>query len=71
MSDVLVTDAAGGIGSAVARSLGSKGHRVIALHRDAAALERLSQAGVRTVAADLRFPDRLRTAISGIDHLVS
>jgi NADP-dependent 3-hydroxy acid dehydrogenase YdfG len=69
MSDVLVTGAAGGIGSAVASTLASSGYRVTALHRDAVGVEHLSQPGVRTIAADLTFPDGLRAAISGIDHL--
>jgi uncharacterized protein YbjT (DUF2867 family) len=35
MSDVLVTGASGGIGSAVVSTLAASGHRVIAMHRDA------------------------------------
>jgi NADP-dependent 3-hydroxy acid dehydrogenase YdfG len=69
MSNVLVTGASGGIGSAVAALLASTGHHVIALGRDSDRLERLRGDCASVVTADLAHLDDLRAAARDIDHL--
>jgi NAD(P)-dependent dehydrogenase (short-subunit alcohol dehydrogenase family) len=62
MSNVLVTGASGGIGSAVADLLASSGHHVIGVGRDSGRLERLRGDGAGVVTADLAHVDDLRGA---------
>jgi NADP-dependent 3-hydroxy acid dehydrogenase YdfG len=67
MARVMVTGAAGGIGSAVANVLISGGHEVIALGRDPATLASLR--GATAVVADLGQPESLRDAVTVPDRL--
>lgn len=64
MRSVVVTGAAGGIGSATCRALMASGWEVVALDRDATGLQTLSSAlaGVRTVQGDVREEDTMRRA---------
>src|SRR6266487_5373781 len=66
MGDVLVTGAAGGIGSALVPALVSAGHRVIAVGRDVEGLQSLA---ARTIVADLARVDELAEAIGELDAL--
>jgi NADP-dependent 3-hydroxy acid dehydrogenase YdfG len=67
MARVMVTGAAGGIGSAVANLLISRGHEVIALGRGQARLTALR--GATAVVADLGQPQSLRNAVTVPDRL--
>jgi short-subunit dehydrogenase len=69
MGHVMVTGASGGIGLAVVDALVSSGQHVIALHREASKADDLATSGVRVITADLAHVDKLRDAVSGIDHL--
>lgn len=72
MRTVLVTGATGGIGAAIVGELHRRGHKVIALGRDAAALEDLAvrfPGVVRWVAADLRRPEGLAGLVGDVEHL--
>ncbi len=63
---VVVTGAAGGIGSGVAETLDARGHDVIALDHDAERLTDLSDA-IETKALDLRDGDAVRESLAGCD----
>ncbi len=54
---VLVTGAAGGLGSRIARRLGDAGARLTLVGRDLAALDALGVDGATTVSVDLTTPD--------------
>ncbi|NYE50621.1 NADP-dependent 3-hydroxy acid dehydrogenase YdfG [Spinactinospora alkalitolerans] len=68
---VVVTGAAGGIGSAVVGALAGRGRRVLAMGRDSERLAAIAEAhpGVRPVPADLRRPESLADAVTGIAGL--
>jgi len=61
---VLVTGASGFVGSAVARKLVEKGHRVRALLRPTSVVSRLND--VDRVTGDLRDPESLKPAVAGV-----
>jgi NAD(P)-dependent dehydrogenase (short-subunit alcohol dehydrogenase family) len=68
----LVTGANGGIGAAIVGELHERRHQVIAMGRDAVALEGLAgrlPGIVRWVAADLRRPEALEGLVGDIDQL--
>ncbi|WP_214324240.1 SDR family NAD(P)-dependent oxidoreductase [Nonomuraea sediminis] len=65
MGDLLVTGAAGGIGSAVVSALEAAGHRVTALGRS---LERLP-GSARRIEADLSRPETLAAALGALGEL--
>jgi short-subunit dehydrogenase len=72
MRTVLVTGASGGIGTAIVGELHRRGHRVIAMGRDTAALEGLSVRfpdTVRWIAADLRRPEALSGLVGDVERL--
>jgi NADP-dependent 3-hydroxy acid dehydrogenase YdfG len=72
MGTVLVTGATGGIGAAIVGELHERGHQVIAMGRDAAALEDLAgrfPGSVRWIAADLRRPEALAGLVGDVDRL--
>ena len=62
---VLVTGAAGGIGSAITKALVDAGHGVAAVDRDAAALDRLPKSGrIQPIVADLASEAACREAVA-------
>ena len=63
---VVVTGAAGGIGSGVVESLAVAGHAVVGVDRDADGLAALPE-GVETLGVDLRDGDAVHESLSGID----
>jgi NADP-dependent 3-hydroxy acid dehydrogenase YdfG len=63
MATVMVTGAAGGIGSAIASTLLSNGYHVTAVGRDLNGLGRLRALGAQTVIADLAQPIALRNTV--------
>ena len=67
----LVTGATGGIGSAVARMLAGRGHRVLAAARPSASLDELCAAvpGVVPAPLDLRQPQDLPPSVRELDRL--
>ncbi len=67
---ILVTGAAGFVGSAVVADLIAAGHRVIGLVRSAGAAGILAALGADVYAADLRERENLRTAIGQVDAVV-
>jgi NADP-dependent 3-hydroxy acid dehydrogenase YdfG len=72
MRSVLVTGASGGIGAAIVGELHERGHQIIAMGRDTAALEGLAvrfPGIVRWIAADLRRPEVLAGLVGDVEHL--
>ncbi|MBY3075468.1 SDR family oxidoreductase [Rhizobium laguerreae] len=67
---ILVTGAAGFVGSAVVKDLVGAGHRVIGLVRSAAAAGMLATLGAEAYAADLRERDSLRAALARADGVI-
>lgn len=69
MAQALVTGATSGIGQAIALALHAAGHRVMAIGRDPAALDRLRAAGLEAAALDLGdladLSARLESALAG------
>jgi nucleoside-diphosphate-sugar epimerase len=65
----LVTGATGFTGGHLARTLAARGHRVRALVRDRRAAAGLDTCGVELVEGDLREPDALKRAMSGIERV--
>ncbi len=63
---VVVTGAAGGIGSGVVETLAAAGHTVVAVDHDADGLAALPEE-VETRTVDLREADAVQNALSGID----
>ena len=61
---VLVTGAAGGIGSAITAALVAAGHQVAAVDRDAGALARIASPDVFPIAADLADEAACRAAVA-------
>ncbi|MBD1877194.1 NAD-dependent epimerase/dehydratase family protein [Nodosilinea sp. FACHB-131] len=68
--NVLLTSATGYIGSAVARALQAKGHRVVALARSAATVQRLESSGIRPHWGDLTDRESLRQAATQVDAVI-
>lgn len=66
---VLVTGAANGIGSAIARLCRGAGHRVVATDIDLEALTRLRSElpGIETAALDVRDPEAWERVVSGVE----
>jgi NAD(P)-dependent dehydrogenase (short-subunit alcohol dehydrogenase family) len=70
---ILITGGAGGIGAATAARFLEEGARVVALDRDAAALERLGDrlpALSGTLIADVSDPDGVARAFEALDRLL-
>ena len=65
----LVTGASGFIGSAVARKLAERGVAVRALVREASPRQHLSGLDIEFVTGDLRDPDSVRAAMTGVRWL--
>jgi nucleoside-diphosphate-sugar epimerase len=71
MPTILITGAAGNLGSLLARHLLSRGHAVRAMyHRTPLAPDIARAAGVTAVQADLARPDTLPPAVEGADVVV-
>ncbi|MBD2114942.1 MULTISPECIES: NAD-dependent epimerase/dehydratase family protein [Cyanophyceae] len=68
--NVLLTSATGYIGSAVARALQAKGHRVVALARSAATVQRLESSEIRPHWGDLTDGESLRQAATQVDAVI-
>jgi nucleoside-diphosphate-sugar epimerase len=67
---VFIGGASGFIGSAVARSLKSRGHQVVGSARNAATAERLREAGVEPVRADLSDAESFGRAARSADAII-
>lgn len=67
---VLVTGASGFIGAGVGRALRAHGHHVLGLARSTASAERLRRSSVEPVFGALEEPERLRSAVTGVDAVV-
>jgi NAD(P)-dependent dehydrogenase (short-subunit alcohol dehydrogenase family) len=69
--DIFVTGASSGIGRAAAIELASRGHRVFAGARRAAALEELAATtpGIHAVPIDVTDPDSVRAAVARVDEV--
>jgi NAD(P)-dependent dehydrogenase (short-subunit alcohol dehydrogenase family) len=69
--DIFVTGASSGIGRAAAIELASRGHRVFAGARRAAALEELAATtpGILAVPIDVTDPDSVRAAVARVDEV--
>jgi NAD(P)-dependent dehydrogenase (short-subunit alcohol dehydrogenase family) len=68
----VITGAAGGIGSAVAHAFVAQGFRVVALDRDATALEALAASSPGTIepmAVDLSDVEAVRQALQDVDRV--
>src|ERR1041384_4642272 len=65
----LVTGASGFVGSGVARKLAERGLAVRALVREASPRQHLSGLDIEFVTGDLRDPDSVRTAMTGVRWL--
>ncbi len=68
-SPILVTGASGFVGSAVARALLARGHRVRALVRLSSPRTNLANLDLEVVEGDLRDPASLARAMAGQQHL--
>ena len=66
---VLLTGASGFVGSAVARRLREAGFPVRALVRTTSPVAHLADLGLEFVTGDLRQPESVRRAMSGVRHL--
>jgi len=66
---VLLTGASGFVGSAVARRLREAGFPVRALVRTTSPVAHLADLGLEFVTGDLREPESVRRAMSGVRHL--
>ena len=69
-SRVVVTGAAGGIGTALCNRLVAEGAQVVAIDRDEAGLARIVQeVEAETVAVDLTDPDQTMDALGGLERV--
>jgi nucleoside-diphosphate-sugar epimerase len=67
---VFIGGASGFIGSAVARSLKRRGHQILGSARNSATAERLREAGVEPVRADLSDAESFARAARGADAII-
>jgi NADP-dependent 3-hydroxy acid dehydrogenase YdfG len=65
MGKILITGAAGGIGTALTAELAGAGHEVTGLCRDQGGRAKLEAIGARAVVADLADPAGLATSLAG------
>ena len=70
MAPIVITGAAGFIGSRVTRRLYERGEEVVAIVRDPARADALRDLGVRLVGGDLSDPAQLRSAMAGAGAVV-
>ncbi|QFZ92671.2 NAD-dependent epimerase/dehydratase family protein [Synechococcus elongatus] len=68
--NVLLTSATGYLGQAIAAALQSKGHRVTALARSAATVQRLEAAGIQPYRGDLMDTVALQQAAAQVDAVI-
>jgi nucleoside-diphosphate-sugar epimerase len=64
-----VTGATGFVGGRVARQLVAQGHPVVAIARDPAAAQDLTQLGVEVVQGDVTEKESMRAAMTGVDGI--
>lgn len=68
---ILITGAAGNLGSILARRLASSGHRLrLMVHKTMPPADLLDKPGIEVVRADLSVPETLRQAVTGVDTIV-
>lgn len=68
--DVFLTGATGFVGTAIAKELGNRGHRVVALARSERAMSVLRGVGLDVHRGDIAEPQSLVPALDGVDAVI-
>jgi nucleoside-diphosphate-sugar epimerase len=67
---VYVIGATGYVGSAIAKALGARGHRVVGAARSAQSAERLREAGTAAAVSDVSIPESLKQPARDADAVI-